>query len=105
MSVVGGVLSHFGVTISRRSCKLTVMRCRGLAFAAGIVVTICDVRRVASTAAATDWTQWGGPTRNFMSDAKGLASAWPSGGPKKRWSRALGGGHSAILTERGRLHT
>ena len=41
------------------------------------------------------WTQWGGPHRNFMSDAKGLASTWPAGGPKtavdpRPWRRALG---------------
>ena len=56
-------------------------------------------------AAGADWTQWGGPGRNFMSDAKGLASSWPAGGPKKRWTRALGEGHSAILAEGGRLYT
>lgn len=57
------------------------------------------------TAAGSEWTQWGGPTRNFMSDAKGLASTWPAGGPKKLWTRALGEGHSAILVENGRLYT
>ena len=61
--------------------------------------------RAAAAAAAADWTQWGGPGRNFMSDTKGLASSWPAGGPKKRWSRTLGEGHSAILTEGGRLYT
>jgi len=56
-------------------------------------------------AARGDWTQWGGPGRNFMSDATGLASSWPAGGPKKRWSRELGEGHSSILVEGGRLYT
>src|SRR5262249_28460396 len=56
-------------------------------------------------AAGTDWTQWGGPARNFMSDSKGLAAAWPAGGPRKLWSRALGEGHSSILVEGGRLYT
>jgi outer membrane protein assembly factor BamB len=51
------------------------------------------------------WTQWGGPSRNFMSDAKGLASSWPASGPKKLWTRALGEGHSSILVENGRLYT
>jgi len=52
-----------------------------------------------------NWLQWGGPSRNFMSDSKGLASSWPAGGPKKLWSRALGEGHSSILVENGRLYT
>jgi outer membrane protein assembly factor BamB len=51
------------------------------------------------------WLQWGGPTRNFMSDSKGLASSWPSSGPKKLWTRALGAGHSSIVVENGRLFT
>jgi outer membrane protein assembly factor BamB len=51
------------------------------------------------------WTQWGGTRRDFMSDSKGLASSWPSSGPKKLWSRNLGDGHSSILVESGRLYT
>jgi outer membrane protein assembly factor BamB len=56
-------------------------------------------------AQAPAWTQWGGPTRDFMVPATGLADAWPSTGPKKQWSRPLGEGHSAILSEGGRLYT
>ena len=55
--------------------------------------------------APADWTQWGGPTRNFVVETTGLASSWPSGGPKKLWTRALGEGHSTILAENGRLYT
>ena len=43
-------------------------------------------------ATAQSWPQWGGPQRNFMVDAKGLAETWPAGGPKRLWSRALGEG-------------
>ena len=57
------------------------------------------------TAAPADWTQWGGPARNFMADATGLATTWPAAGPKKLWTRALGEGHSTILAEGGRLFT
>jgi len=59
----------------------------------------------ASAAAGANWTQWGGPTRDFISPSKGLASSWPSGGPRKLWSRALGEGHSSILVEGDRLYT
>ncbi|HZM91989.1 MAG TPA: PQQ-binding-like beta-propeller repeat protein [Vicinamibacterales bacterium] len=54
---------------------------------------------------AANWLQWGGPTRNFVSDSKGLASTWPAAGPKKLWSRMLGEGHSSIVAENGRLYT
>ena len=42
--------------------------------------TLADRR--ASLQAAGEWTQWGGPRRNFTSDAKGLATSWPAGGPE-----------------------
>jgi outer membrane protein assembly factor BamB len=66
----------------------------------------CLVTPVAITGQTTpSWTQWGGPHRDFMSDSKGLASSWPSSGPKKLWTRTLGEGHSSILVEGGRLYT
>jgi outer membrane protein assembly factor BamB len=55
--------------------------------------------------AQTGWLQWGGPTRNFMVDSKGLAERWPQGGPRPLWRRSLGEGHSAIVVEGGRLYT
>jgi outer membrane protein assembly factor BamB len=63
-------------------------------------------RQQAAPASGTAaWPQWGGPNRNFMSDAKGLASKWPASGPKRLWTRALGEGHSAIAADGGRLYT
>lgn len=56
-------------------------------------------------AQAPAWTQWGGPTRDFMVPSTGLANAWPATGPKRLWSRPLGEGHSAILAEGGRLYS
>jgi outer membrane protein assembly factor BamB len=52
-----------------------------------------------------DWLQWGGPGRNFMVDATGLAASWPEGGPRKLWERTIGEGHSAIVVEGSRLYT
>src|SRR5687768_14281206 len=51
------------------------------------------------------WTQWGGPTRNFMVNSTGLAEKWPETGPPVLWSRPLGTGHSAILVDDNRLYT
>jgi outer membrane protein assembly factor BamB len=51
------------------------------------------------------WTQWGGPTRNFVTTATGLADRWPDSGPPALWSRPLGTGHSAIVADDGRLFT
>lgn len=59
----------------------------------------------AALAQSADWPQWGGPNRNFKSDATGLAAAWPADGPRRLWSRELGDGYSAIAAEGGKLFT
>jgi outer membrane protein assembly factor BamB len=56
-------------------------------------------------AQSSDWAQWGGPHRNFISEAKGLATSWPETGPRRLWQRELGEGYSAIAVERGTLYT
>ena len=53
----------------------------------------------------SDWSQWGGPRRDFTTNSKGLAATWPATGPKQLWSRPLGGGHSAILASGNTLYT
>jgi outer membrane protein assembly factor BamB len=55
--------------------------------------------------AQSEWPQWGGPSRNFTTNSKGLASKWPAEGPKKLWTRPLGAGHSSILVDRNMLYT
>jgi outer membrane protein assembly factor BamB len=54
---------------------------------------------------APSWTQWGGPTRDFMSSSTGLAASWPATGPRRLWSRSFGEGHSMVLAEGGRLYS
>lgn len=55
--------------------------------------------------AAAQWTQFGGPQRNFICDAKGLADKWPDDGPKKLWTRELGDGYATIVADGGLLYT
>src|SRR5881409_10554 len=74
-------------------------------FAIAIAMAVLDPPRTVRATGASDWLQWGGAGRNFMPDAAGLAASWPSGGPKKLWTRALGEGHSSILVEGGRIYT
>jgi outer membrane protein assembly factor BamB len=54
---------------------------------------------------AVPWTQWGGPNRNFTTDATGLKDTWPASGPRVVWKRALGEGYSAPSVENGVLYT
>lgn len=61
--------------------------------------------QIPATDAQEGWRQWGGPHRNFMSDATGLADSWPAAGPRELWSRPLGIGHSTIIVDDGRLYT
>lgn len=79
--------------ISPRSLLLAVIIVAGLEAATVVSQT------------PSDWTEWGGPHRNFMSDATNLASSWPADGPRRRWTRALGEGHSAVVAEGARLYT
>ncbi len=58
-----------------------------------------------ANAQSQDWPQWGGPQRNFKSDAKGLANSWPETGPRRLWNRELGEGYSAIAASGGNLYT
>jgi outer membrane protein assembly factor BamB len=81
------------------------MTLKRIAFALAIVAAVCSTSRRIIADPGSNWTQWGGPSRNFMSESKGLASSWPPGGPRKLWTRALGEGHSSILVEGDRLYT
>jgi outer membrane protein assembly factor BamB len=51
------------------------------------------------------WTQWGGPTRNFQTEATGIKDAWPVKGPRIVWKRSLGEGYSSPAVENGVLYT
>jgi outer membrane protein assembly factor BamB len=51
------------------------------------------------------WTQWGGPSRNFQTEASGLRDTWPAGGPRVVWKRPLGEGYSSPAVESGVLYT
>ncbi|HEX6732383.1 MAG TPA: PQQ-binding-like beta-propeller repeat protein [Pyrinomonadaceae bacterium] len=59
----------------------------------------------AVSAQSQTWPQWGGPNRNFKSDARGLANTWPAAGPRRIWIRELGDGYSAIVADGSNLYT
>jgi outer membrane protein assembly factor BamB len=62
-------------------------------------------RPPAAPAAPPQWLQWGGPHRNFQTEAVGLKDTWPASGPRVVWKRALGEGYSAPAVENGTLYT
>jgi len=59
----------------------------------------------AAAAPSPQWTQWGGPHRNFQTQATGLKDTWPASGPRVVWKRPLGEGYSAAAVENGTLYT
>ena len=61
--------------------------------------------KVPAAPAGIAWTQWGGPNRNFTTQATGLADSWPATGPKVLWKRTLGEGYSSLLVEGGTIYT
>src|SRR3954451_8283457 len=66
---------------------------RGLLLAAGAAVS--------AKGNGVAWTQWGGPHRNFTTEAGGLKSSWPATGPKVIWKRPLGEGYSSPSVDSG----
>jgi outer membrane protein assembly factor BamB len=56
-------------------------------------------------ARSVPWTQWGGPHRNFKTDASGLKDIWPASGPRVLFKRALGEGYSSPAVENGVMYT
>jgi outer membrane protein assembly factor BamB len=59
----------------------------------------------AARSTTPQWTQWGGPHRNFQTEAAGLKDTWPAGGPRVVWKRTLGEGYSSTAVEDGVLYT
>jgi len=61
--------------------------------------------KMAAPAPGVAWTQWGGPNRNFQTEATGLKDTWPATGPRVVWKRPLGEGYSAPVVENGVVYT
>jgi outer membrane protein assembly factor BamB len=73
--------------------------------AACALAALLFLMRGMAGAQSQGWSQWGGPHRDFKSDARGLAESWPASGPRRLWSRELGDGYSAIVVDAGKLFT
>ncbi len=63
------------------------------------------VAALAVSPALAEWTQWGGPTRDFNAPDVKLAERWPADGPARLWQRPLGEGYSGIVCDAEQLYT
>lgn len=78
---------------------------RGMLSTAAAVGLVTSGIAFAGEPTSNTWPQWGGPSRNFVVPASGLAASWPADGPPRLWHRALGDGYSAIVSADGLLFT
>ena len=51
-----------------------------------------------------DWPQFMGPDGNGVSSEKGLARAWPDGGPRVLWRTTLGAGYGGAAIRGGKVY-
>ncbi len=59
-------------------------------------LAFCAILLCTSGASATDWPQWRGPSRDGISQEKGLLKQWPAEGPKLVWHQTnIGSGYAA----------
>ncbi len=58
-----------------------------------------------SATTTAQWTQWGGPNRDFTCAVGKLADTWPDDGPPVVWSHSFASGHSTIIVDGERLYT
>jgi len=90
---------------ARRTPARRLMISVGPVALAGLAGLIAATDALQAQNTSQTWLQWGGPSRDFVIEAEGLAEAWPAAGPPVMWSRPLGTGHSAILADGARLYT
>lgn len=60
---------------------------------------------VVGASAHGQWTQFGGPDRNFHCPVGELAPEWPNDGPPMTWRRVLGDGYAQTLVDGERLYS
>ncbi|MCL2641399.1 MAG: PQQ-like beta-propeller repeat protein, partial [Phycisphaerales bacterium] len=52
----------------------------------------------------TEWTQYGGPNRNFTSSEKIPLEEWPESGPKELWRHTVGAGFASPIAVDGKIY-
>ena len=58
-----------------------------------------------SSVRAADWPQWRGPARDGISAEADWSIAWPTNGPRSRWTFQAGTGCAAVSVCQGRVYT
>jgi outer membrane protein assembly factor BamB len=69
----------------------------------GLFVFLSGILFTGTGAAAADWPQFLGPSRNAVYPTNDLAKTWPAEGPKKLWQGQVGQGFSGPVVTGGRV--
>ena len=86
---------------SRRACRRRFKLSAWLGLSSGLLLLLISL----SSAAAANWPQHLGPSRNGISAEQGLLKSWPAGGPREVWRAAGGVGSSGLAITGNRLVT
>ncbi len=68
------------------------------------LVWVFSLTLLANSAAADDWPQYLGPTRNSISPQKGILRSWPEKGPEVLWTAAVGRGYGGPVVKDGKVY-
>ncbi len=77
---------------------MKIRRCKSLTRQTAISWLVCALglgRFFFASATAGDWPQFLGPDGNAISKETGILHSWPTNGPTRVWSKAVGTGYSA----------
>ncbi|MEM1180069.1 MAG: PQQ-binding-like beta-propeller repeat protein [Acidobacteriota bacterium] len=64
-----------------------------------LAATAACALALAAVPAAADWSQYGGPQRDFSLDEPPTLADWGDAGPRELWRRDLGPGYSALIAD------
>lgn len=69
-----------------------------------LVLGLCLLVIVYSTAQAADWPNYRGPNYDGISSETGFSSSWPESGPKVLWKYSLGIGFASMSVSNGKVY-
>ncbi|MGL6074956.1 MAG: PQQ-binding-like beta-propeller repeat protein [Fimbriiglobus sp.] len=68
------------------------------------LLSLCALISVVGVAHGDDWPQWMGPNRDGTWNENATLDKFPEGGPKKLWSKPVGGGYSGPSVANGKVY-
>ena len=70
-----------------------------------LFLTLLTLVLLSTLSPAEDWSRWRGVRGDGTWQGPKLPPQWPQDGPRKKWSKPIGGGYAGIAVADGRLFT